>query len=266
VIIVLVIMSPGRTLLDRVERLLSGVDVHKEVGLEIGPLDKPLVKRTAGRSIFYADYTSREVLQQNSADDENVNVDNIPHIDYVINGSLPKTLDRQFDYVVASHVAEHVPDFLGWVLTMFGWLKPGGRIILAIPDKRYCFDFLRTPSSVGQLLEAFFERRPYPKLSAIYDGMRQAVRFDTWRAWNEPDYQGPFEPIFSPEVSLYTARRALEAETYQDCHCWVFTHQTFLDVINEINSLGVAPITIIRHEAPVHGSNEFHVVLEPKRD
>jgi SAM-dependent methyltransferase len=250
--------------LDRVQRLLSGIDIFKETGLEIGPLDKALVKRDNGQQIYYADYTSREVLQHNSAGDPSVETDKIPYIDYVMSGVLPERLDRQFDYIVASHVAEHVPDFLGWVMTMFGWLKPGGKVVLAIPDKRYCFDILRTPSSVGQLMEAFFERRPYPKFSAIYDGMRQAVRFDTWRAWNEPGYQGPFEPIFSMEASLYTARRALAGDFYQDCHCWVFTYQTFLDAINEINLLGVAPITIIRHEAPVHDSNEFHVVLAPK--
>lgn len=113
-------------------------------------------------------------------------------------------------------------------------------------------------------MEAFFERRPYPKLSAIYDGMRQAVRFDTWRAWNEPGYDGPYEPIFSPEVSLYTARRALEDGVYQDCHCWVFTHQTFLNNIEEINALGVTSISVLRHEAPVLNSNEFHVVLAPR--
>ena len=251
-------------MLDRAQRLLCGIDPHQMVGLEIGPLDKPLVKKDGASNIYYADYASRETLQKNSMGDGSVDINEIPDIDYVLTAPLPERLDRQFDYVIASHVAEHVPDFLGWITTIFGWLKPGGRVILAIPDKRYCFDILRNTSTAGQLMEAFFERRPYPKLGAIYDGMRQAVRFDTARAWSDPHYQGPFEPVFSPGAALYTAKRALEPRVYQDCHCWVFTYQTFLSVLGELDALDVAPMVILRHEAPVYGSNEFHVVLAPK--
>ena len=253
-----------KPILDRAVRLLSGVDVNQEVGLEIGPLDIPLVVKGAGRQIFYADYTTQEVLKHQSTGNPHVNIDNIPFIDYVLGGSLPEKLDRDFDYIIASHVAEHVPDFLGWVTAMFGWLKPGGRIILAIPDKRHCFDVLRPPSSAGQLMEAFFERRTCPKFSSVYDGMRQAVHFDNGRAWNDPSYEGPFEPMISRDFCFATARRALEPGVYQDCHCWVFTYDTFMEVIAEINALGVAPMKILRHEAPVHGANEFHVVLGPK--
>lgn len=251
-------------MLDRRQRLLAGIDTLKLVGLEIGPLDKPLIIRDTEHKIYYADYAPREALQKNSREDVTVNIDSIPEIDYVSSGLLPDKLDREFDHIIALHVAEHVPDFIGWVVTMFGWLKPGGRVLLAIPDKRYCFDLMRTPSSAGQLLEAFFESRPHPNFSSVYDGIRQAVHFDTWRAWNDPDYSGPFKPLFSPEDALDTARRALLPGYYQDCHCWVFTHHTFVSAINEINALGIVSISVLRDDPPVYGSNEFHVVLAPQ--
>jgi SAM-dependent methyltransferase len=146
---------------DRSAALLEGVDLDGEVGLEIGPLDKPVVRRKEGRPIYYADYTSREALCAKSADDPNVDVTLIPEIDYLIAG-LPQRLDRTFDYILASHVIEHVPDLVGWLEALFGWLSPGGRVILAVPDKRYCFDLLRALSTTGQVIEAHLQRRERP--------------------------------------------------------------------------------------------------------
>lgn len=121
--------------MDRAARLLEGIDVDALVGLEIGPLDKAVVKRIDERQIFYADYTNKAALQRASHNDPNVNIEAIPEIDFVI-APLPDELPRRFDYIVASHVGEHVPDFLGWLKTLFGWLRPGGTVILALPDRR----------------------------------------------------------------------------------------------------------------------------------
>src|SRR5689334_7882526 len=84
---------------DRAELILQGIDVDRSVGLEIGPLDKPLVKRTPNRSIFYADYASRTVLQEKSKGDRSVDIAAIPEIDYLI-APLPQKLGRSFDYIV----------------------------------------------------------------------------------------------------------------------------------------------------------------------
>jgi hypothetical protein len=98
-----------RPVQDRVSRLLGDIDIDRQTGLEIGPLDKPLVLRVGQRPVFYADYAPREILQRNSSSDPNVDIQAIPEIDYVIQ-PLPARMDRSFDYIVASHVAEHVPD------------------------------------------------------------------------------------------------------------------------------------------------------------
>jgi SAM-dependent methyltransferase len=247
---------------DRSAALLEGVDLDREVGLEIGPLDKPVVRRKEGRPIYYADYTSREALCAKSADDPNVDVTLIPEIDYLIAG-LPIRLDRTFDYILASHVIEHVPDLVGWLEALFGWLSPGGRVILAVPDKRYCFDLLRALSTTGQVIEAHLQRRERPGFAAIYGGMRAAVHFDLGRAWREDPYRGSLEPMFSPEIAYHTAQRAHETGEHIDCHSWVFTHSSFLQILGELNDRGVLPLRIIRDAAPVSMSNEFHVVLAP---
>ena len=247
---------------DRVDALLQGVDLHSEVGLEIGPLDKPIVSRAPGRRIYYADYASRDVLRAKSVGDPSVDVQAIVPVDYLI-ADLPERLDRTFDFIVASHVIEHVPDPVGWLATLFGWLAPGGRVVLAIPDKRYCFDVLRPLSTTGQIIQAKLDGRRRPTFASIYDGMCSAVRFDLAHAWREDPYRGSLEPIFSPEVSFQTALRAHRSGEHVDCHSWVFTHASFLKIIGDLHAHGILGVRVVRESAPVTYSNEFHIVLAP---
>jgi SAM-dependent methyltransferase len=253
--------SGGPTALGRTERLLAGIDIDRQVGLEIGPLDRPLVPRSQGRAIYYADYAPRDTLREKSVNDPNVDCDRIPEIDYII-APLPKRLDREFDYIIASHVAEHVPDFLGWLLTLFGWLAPGGRVVLAIPDRRHCFDYLRSPSTVGQMLEAFITQRTRPTFTNIYDGFRLAIHFDVPSSWHKEPVP-PYEHIYSSKLAFGLAEDAHFSGEYQDCDCWVFTYESFLAAIEEINALGIVNIRVDHGEGPLPGSNEFQVVLCP---
>lgn len=62
-------------------------------------------------------------------------------------------------------------------------------------------------------------------------------------------------------MGLDLAREAFEKGTYRDCHCWVFTYTSFLGLLAEINLQQIASIDVLSHSAPVHGANEFHVVL-----
>ena len=169
-------------MLTRAARLLEGVDMAREAGLEIGPLASPLLHKAPGRIVHYADYADRDTLIRESANNPTIDPALIPEIDHVI-APLPKSLDRTYDFIVAAHVAEHVPDLLGWITTLMGWLTPPhGRLILAIPDKRYCFDIQRPLSTVGQVLDAYYQRRERPTLGAVYDGFSTGVPASTPRA------------------------------------------------------------------------------------
>ncbi len=143
-----------------------------------------------------------------------MNVDAIPEIDYVI-APLPDTLDRTFDYVVASHVGEHVPDLLGWIKTLLGWTSRGGQLRLALPDRRYTFDCERPASTIGQILEAHAERRQRPNYASIYDGFSKAVRADPWYLWEGVAPPAPFEAMFSRETARRLADQAMREGIYR---------------------------------------------------
>lgn len=42
-----------------------------------------------------------------------------------------------------------------------------------------------------------------------------------------------FKPQFSKKVSFELASNAHDNETYQDCHCWVFTSSEFRELLEE---------------------------------
>ena len=105
----------------RRDRLFALVDVTSGAGLEIGPLDSPLV-RPEDAAVRYADVLDQEGLRRHFAGDSNVAPDEIPLIDFVLSGPegarrLAESVTERaaFDWVVASHVIEHVPDLLGWL-------------------------------------------------------------------------------------------------------------------------------------------------------
>lgn len=247
---------------DRATRLLSFVDVDSNVGLEIGPLDKPLVKRSGGRRIFYCDYARREVLASKSSADPNVTVAEIPEIDFVASPLSTATFGGQrFDYVIASHVIEHVPDLIGWLNVLLEILSPGGRIVLAVPDRRYTFDYLRPLSTVGAILEAHVQQRSTPSFQQVYDGFSLAVKADVTKCWAAGAYAGPLERYYTREKALQLAHDTFRTGAHHDCHCWVFEHSSFMRIMDELRDIGLIRARVIADAAPVHGENEFHVVL-----
>ena len=172
----------------REENLLSFVDCENECGLEIGPLDKPLVKRHSDRRIFYCDYTSRDELRHKSSSDPNVNIELIPEIDFIAPKINESTFEgMQFDYILASHVIEHVPDMIGWLKHLLNTLSLNGRIILAVPDRRYTFDYFRPLSTVGQLMRHIFVSDRRRRLAKSTMALVRLLRFTlinagrTWR-------------------------------------------------------------------------------------
>jgi len=74
-----------------------------------------------------------------------------------------------FDAFIASHVIEHTTDLIGFLDTAETLLCPSGIVILAIPDKRYCFDYFRPLTTTGEVLCASASRRSRHTRRIIFD-------------------------------------------------------------------------------------------------
>lgn len=246
----------------RREKLLSGLDVTHLRGIEIGPLMSPVISKNESE-IYYVDHADRETLQSRYLQDPNVNPEQIVTVDVVWRDRTLRECfpdGRQFDYVIASHVIEHVPDMVGWMREIAEVLKPGGRFMLAIPDKRFTFDYLRVPTRLSEVVDAYLRRIRHPSPGQIFDYSANTVELDLIAAW-----ENRVEPAsLKRRVSL---RSALErtVEFTQDGrvgHCWVFTARSFIGILADLVDLDLLPYTCVNLYEPERNTNEFIVVLE----
>ena len=218
----------------RRDAILQGLDVTGRRGAEIGPLSRPLVAKGESE-VYYVDHCSAEQLREKYHGDPNVPPDDIVDVDFIWSDQPAKELLRSvcpLDYVVASHVIEHVPDLVGWLHEMRDTLRDGGSLVLAVPDKRFTFDAYRRTSAMEEIRLAYKERRRRPGLRPIMDHFANVVRADTWALWDDYAKLDEF-PFFHDPSFLSLAARHYAEGRYVDVHCWVFTPWSFLDVLGQ---------------------------------
>ena len=252
---------------DRRTRLLAGLDLAHDRGFEVGPLHSPMVPKE-GADVVYLDHASTEDLRRKYADHPNVG--EIAPVDAVwgsaqLSDALADELARRgpFRYGVASHVIEHVPDVIGWLDQIAGVLVPGGTLHLAIPDKRYCFDFHRTSSDVAELVAAHLEGRSRPPAAAVFDFWAKHTVVDAQQLWRG---EGPPIGPGQDDFALIRSQESYGADGYFDVHCWVFTPETFLDALDRLGRLGLLPFSVKELQPTGPGDAEFLVVLERLSD
>lgn len=61
---------------------MSGIDLRNSVGIEIGALDKPIVRRADGE-IIYVDFSTTEDLIKKYHSDPSVNIENIVDVNAI---------------------------------------------------------------------------------------------------------------------------------------------------------------------------------------
>lgn len=257
--------SIGARLTVRQRRLWRLHDFSQGVGLEVGPLYKPVAPRPLA-DVRYVDVFDRDQLVENYTGHALVEAERIPEIDFVLlhEGrvrTIPEATagERPFDWVVASHVVEHVPDIIGWLDQIAQVTVDGGALVLVVPDRRYCFDIHRPGTTVGAMLQAHDQGDSIPSVRAVYDHYRSHVFTDTAAAWagRPPTYERRSRPL---DVVLGHLERARSGE-YVDAHVWTFTPGSFVDQLVELRALGLSEWTVDRLRPTRRNDLEFHAVL-----
>jgi SAM-dependent methyltransferase len=221
---------------ERRNRFLDNLDIRRGVGVEIGALCWPLVRRNEAAKIIYVDHADTEHLRQKYQDDPHVCVDEIVDVDAVWGANtLHEAIGGQYvDYVVASHVVEHVPDLLTWLRELAAVLKTTGEVRLAVPDRRFTFDYFRRESLLPEVLTSYIERARIPHPYSVLDYGLNAVDVNTAEAWQRPIERRSARRHHSAEGALHLARDSFENGVYHDVHCWVFTPRSFARLMNEL--------------------------------
>ncbi|MBW4693766.1 MAG: class I SAM-dependent methyltransferase [Lyngbya sp. HA4199-MV5] len=233
----------------RNDKLLHYITPANQVGVEIGPLTNPIVTRDMG-SIYYIDHASTEDLQAKYANDPATDISKIVDVDYIWGErSLAElTQNKQpFDYLIASHVIEHVPDLIGWLNEIRAILKPGGILSLAVPDKRQCFDYERQLTRLSDVFEAYLCRRKKPSSRQIFDHVASIVHLEGKYTWSKKvDETAEFTRYYSLNDAQVAAKSAFESDVYHDVHCWVFTPNSFFKLLRELAELGLLQFEVIQ--------------------
>ena len=215
-------------------------DFGRGHGLEVGPLHRPIVWRSEA-DVSYVDLRDREGLVAHYSDPvHGVDVAEIPDIDYFLlqqDGQVLSVSDAvrpgaPFDWVIASHVVEHVPDLIGWLHDLADVVRDDGVLVLIVPDKRFTFDVHRPTTTVGQMLAAHMRNDTVPSVRAVYDHFSAAVGYSARALWNG-NTPGCSSRVHSLEEAHERAGQAREG-TYVDCHVWVLSPDTFVQQMREL--------------------------------
>lgn len=246
--------------------LFTGMDLSRGRTLEIGPLDVPLVTSDMAE-VRYVDVVDRDRLVAQFSEDPSVETDQIPEIHHWLtrdDGSVSTlaeavAADGRFHHVVASHVVEHVPDLVGWLHDVASVLDDDGNLLLVVPDRRFCFDARRSPATVGQVLQAYYDGDRIPSVRAVYDHLRSSVDFPVDQAWRGTWPPGP--PIYDLEAAMPHVELQRRGE-YVDSHVWPMTPCSFLDILSDLLAAGLVDFTVERITPTPEMAYEFYAVLQ----
>ncbi len=242
-------------------------------GLEIGPLYRPRVTKADG-DVRYVDHCTtqelREIYRWNSVVREHL--DQIVDVDYVVKPgqSLRHAVngDGPFDYIIASHVIEHVANPLGWLSEAEAVLADNGLISLVIPDKRYCFDINRSETRPQDWVDWYFRELDQPSFVHVFDFYAHAVTIDgsvdTVGLWaGTVDYSGVRRAdVPDADIAAFNACLDLQATgRYMDVHTGVYTPASFLGLLALSARLGLMNFAVGDFTPTPVNTLEFYVTL-----
>jgi SAM-dependent methyltransferase len=232
----------------RRRKLLSSmVDLEHTTGLEIGACDLPTVAPNQGHCRFADFRTSAEMIEL-----WKLQPDRVMPVSYLLSRDrtvIDQITDR-FDYVVACHVLEHIPDVISYLRELKQLLHSGsGKVIfLTLPDKRATLDVTRPSTTVDRLVANYHNRLLRPQIEDVMEFHRHWIG----------NSRGAPLPI--SEAYEY-AKVAVESPDV-DAHCHVWEDSEFLHQVSELIAANFLPgLSVSLFEPNFIGTNEFALGL-----
>lgn len=231
---------------DRPADLLRNVSQGSKI-LELGPSISPIAPRSAGWDVTVVDHATQEELIEKYRADPNVDIAKIEPVDFVwrnglLHDAIPVELHGTFDVLVASHVIEHLPDPIGFLASAARLLHPEtGVVALAVPDKRWCFDYLKQVSSTGQMLAAHRMGAQRHGLATRFDHLAYFALDNGRGGWGRERLADlKLADTLEHAYSEFQSWSSDPSAPYIDCHAWHFTPASFELAILEFGLVGVS--------------------------
>lgn len=252
--------------ISRNAKLTRGVTGGDQRGIEIGALNNPIIDPARG-IVEFVDYTNTAGLKAQHAHlpDRVAGITDVHHI-WTGSGSLAEVVGAtdRFDFAIASHVIEHVPNTLGWFRGILEVLKPGAHFNLALPDKRYTFDLNCQVSTLGQLIEADLCNFNIPSIRQMFDHTLNIAKIEPGAIWQNPVNPAtipPYNGDFALWLAEAQAKEIMANGRYYDSHCWIYTPESFLKLLRGAALLGRFGYEIAAFDNTAPGDFEFFITL-----
>lgn len=242
------------------DRHIIARNACKGFGLEIGPSYNPMFPKSAGYTVETLDYADKATLvskynaigqDTSKIEDPNFVSDGQPMSQVIGKTSV-------YDFIFASHVIEHTPDFVGFFSECDILLKSNGRLVLAVPDKRYCFDYFQSLTSTGMVLQASLEKRTRPQPGTLFDDTAHRALRSGHITWMTSDLSPTTLASTLQEASKIYDEATASPEIYRDAHVWRFVPSSFALLISDLRHMKKHPFYI---ESITQVGFEFFVTL-----
>lgn len=230
--------------------------------LEIGPLNRSLLERSEYQNYFFCDIRSTDEIKKFYKGNNylkktgiNVDIETIINIDYVLKGSYKNTFSKieKFDYVIVSHVLEHVPNIIDFFIDIQNVLKTGGKLVIIYPDKRFSFDYFRSDSRFVDAYKIFNNSNEGRQTQELDFKINVVPENNSTIYW---DYDQKVENYLIDEIN----QEDLETLN-EDIHYWPFSDYSFIKFLSDCNRFSLFNSFIERYIPTQFSGQEFLVIL-----
>jgi hypothetical protein len=235
----------GRRLTATRTELLLGPINKSALIVEVGASFSPIAPKNEGWNSKTIDVGTRSELIDKYRGHPGVDVDRIEEVDFVwrdgpLSGAVPSEIHGTFDAFIASHVIEHSPDLLGFLDSATTLLATNGIILLAVPDKRFCFDYFRPLAMTGDVLASHRSRPTRHTKQTIFNNNAYVVSANGICAWGQHSIENlAFYYSLETAYSSFLTCGEDNASPYIDMHAWQFTPASFELLFLELARLKV---------------------------
>jgi SAM-dependent methyltransferase len=238
-------MLQGRK--ENVEYIKSYFPKNGNSFLEIGPNLNPMILKNDNFNVKYLDLVGTDVLLKRAIN-KGKDISKVPEIDYIHDPkkSILETVGKdKFDVVLSAHVIEHIPDFIKHFQDVSKILNPSGVYCLIIPNMYLCFDAKKSPTTLGNVVEAFLNEQKQAPISRIIDEFNYGVKKNGLVAWSMGDNEitTPKYPNPIKKIKKILADKNFVANWHG--HIWYFHPYSFGSIYLDCFHLGLVELELI---------------------
>jgi hypothetical protein len=229
---------------EKIELIKSFINLSG-LGLELGPHINPMFRKSQGVNVRYLESRSSDQLRELQMS-QGRNADLVEEIDYILQRDVSlyeMVKGTRFEWVTSSHVIEHIPNFVGHLNEVASVLNDGGVYALIVPDRNYCFDCLKPPTSLGDVIEAHLSAGRPGALARMVNEWRYGVRPEGVKTggWGEEAAKRPLvakHDQWQGHVRRVLRTNGQELENWFGHH-WHFDPISYADIVADVTELGL---------------------------